>query len=97
MIDKEKIIAATRLFLEGIGEDPNRAGLCETPERVARMCEDMYGGLQEDAQEHLSKQFPAPKSEMVIEKDIVFYSMCCAYIEPLHPLPTDFFHSKAAL
>ena len=39
MIDQEKVKQAVRLFLEGIGEDPNREGLIETPERIARMCE----------------------------------------------------------
>jgi GTP cyclohydrolase I len=82
MIDKEKIMAAVRMLLEGIGEDPNREGLLETPERVARMCEDMFGGLSEDAGVHLSKQFPAPDSEIVIEKDIVFYSTCEHHLLP---------------
>ena len=82
MIDKDKVMAAVRMFLEAIGEDPDREGLTETPERVARMCEDVYGGLQEDPQEHLSKQFSAPDSELVIEKDIVFYSTCEHHLLP---------------
>jgi len=82
MIDKEKILTAARMFLEGIGEDPDREGLTDTPERIARMCGDMFGGLFEDAGEFLSKQFPAPGSEMVVEKDIVFYSMCEHHILP---------------
>ena len=45
MIDKEKVEAAIRLFLEGIGEDVNREGLLGTPDRIARMCEEIYGGL----------------------------------------------------
>lgn len=44
-MDKEKIEQAVRLFLEGIGEDPNREGLLGTPDRVARMCSEIYGGL----------------------------------------------------
>jgi len=76
MVDKEKVMAAVRLFLEAIGEDPDREGLVETPERVARMCDDMYGGMVEDPGDHLSRQFSVPDSELVIEKDIVFYSMC---------------------
>ena len=82
MIDKEKIMAAVRMYLEGIGEDPGRDGLLETPERVARMCEDMFGGLDEDPAVHLSKQFPAPDSELVLEKDIVFYSTCEHHLLP---------------
>ena len=82
MVDKDKIIAAVRLFLEGIGETPDREGLVETPERVARMCEDIFGGFDEDPAEHLSRQFSAPDSEIVIEKDIVFYSTCEHHLLP---------------
>jgi len=82
MVDREKVMSAVRLFLEAIGEDLDREGLIETPDRVARMCEDMYGGLDEEPGEHLSKQFPAPNSELVIEKDIVFYSMCEHHLLP---------------
>jgi len=82
MLDKEKVMAAVRLYLEGIGEDPDREGLIETPERVARMCEDIFGGFGEDPREHLSKQFDAPDSEFVLEKDIVFYSTCEHHLLP---------------
>ena len=82
MIDKDKIMTAVRMFLEGIGEDPGREGLIETPDRIARMCEDMYGGTNEDPGAHLSRQFTEPESELVIEKDIVFYSMCEHHMLP---------------
>jgi len=82
LVDKEKVVAAVRLLLEGIGEDPDREGLVETPERVARMCEDMFGGMWEDPGEHLSRQFTAPDSELVVEKDIVFYSTCEHHLLP---------------
>jgi GTP cyclohydrolase I len=82
MIDKNKIMDAVRLFLEGIGEDPNRAGLLETPDRVARMCEDMFGGLDENSEEHLCKQFDSPNNDLVMEKDIVFYSICEHHLLP---------------
>jgi len=82
MLNKEKVMAAVRLFLEAVGEDPNREGLVETPERVARMCEDMFGGMLEDPGEHLSKRFSVPGSELVIEKDIVFYSTCEHHLLP---------------
>ena len=82
MIDREKVMAAVRLLLEGIGEDPEREGLVDTPERVARMCEHMYGGLDETPGVHLQKQFSAPDSELVIEKDIVFYSTCEHHLLP---------------
>ena len=51
-MNEEKIREAVRLFLEGIGEDPDREGLRDTPERVARMCGEIYGGLSGDAGEH---------------------------------------------
>ena len=82
MVDKEKIMTAVRMLLEGIGEDPNREGLVETPERVARMYEEIFGGLELDPGEHLSKQFPAPDSELVIERDIIFYSTCEHHLLP---------------
>jgi len=82
MVDKEKIMNAVRMFLEGIGEDPNREGLIETPDRVARMCEDMFGGLESKPEEHLSRRFPAPNNDIIIEKDIVFYSTCEHHLLP---------------
>ena len=82
MVDKDKVAKAVRLLLEGIGEDPGREGLAETPMRVARMCEEMFGGMREDPSEHLSVQFPAPSSELIIEKDIVFYSTCEHHLLP---------------
>ena len=58
-MDHEKIREGVRLMLEGIGEDVTREGLLETPDRIARMCEQIYGGLYEDASVHLRKQFQA--------------------------------------
>ena len=57
MMDSEKIKQGVRLILEGIGEDVNREGLRETPDRIARMYEEIYGGLYDDAKHHLSKVF----------------------------------------
>lgn len=57
MVDQKKIEQAVRLLLEGIGEDPDREGLVETPKRIARMYEEIFGGMCEDAKEHLAKQF----------------------------------------
>ncbi|MCL2408685.1 MAG: GTP cyclohydrolase I FolE [Oscillospiraceae bacterium] len=82
MVDKEKVMSAVKLLLEGIGEDPTREGLLDTPERVARMYEEIFGGMDEDAGEHLSKQFSAPGSEIVIEKDISFHSTCEHHLLP---------------
>ena len=76
MMDHEKIKQGVRLMLEGIGEDISREGLLETPDRIARMCEQIYGGLYEDPAAHLNKQFQAINNNIVIEKDITFYSVC---------------------
>ncbi|MHC1721747.1 MAG: GTP cyclohydrolase I FolE [Aminipila sp.] len=84
MIDKEKIQAGVKLLLEGIGEDIHREGLIETPERIARMYEEIFGGMVEDPATHLSKRFHVKNNEMVIEKDIVFYSTCEHHILPFY-------------
>ena len=84
MIDQEKVKKAVRLLLEGIGEDADREGLIETPDRIARMCEEIYGGYEEDAKEHLCKTFHVENSDMVVEKDITFYSTCEHHLLPFY-------------
>ena len=82
-IDKPRIEAAIREFLIGIGEDPDREGLEGTPDRVARACEEIFGGMQEDPSFHLLRQFNEPGNEdMVILKDIPFASMCEHHLLP---------------
>lgn len=82
MIDKNKIEEAVKLLLEGIGENVNREGLIETPNRVARMYEEIFGGLECDAKDYLIKTFESDMNDMVIEKDISFYSMCEHHLMP---------------
>ena len=84
MMDYEKIREGVRLLLEGIGEDVDREGLRETPDRIARMCAEIYGGLYEDPGEHLKKQFTVERNDMVIEKDITFYSTCEHHLLPFY-------------
>lgn len=84
MIDKEKVEAGVRLILEGIGEDVNREGLFETPDRIARMYEEIFGGMDMDAAEPLKKRFHASNNEMVVEKDITFYSTCEHHMLPFY-------------
>ena len=84
MVDHKKVEQAIRLLLEGIGEDPDREGLAETPDRIARMYEEIYGGMEEDAATHLSRTFTVDSSEMVVEKDITFYSMCEHHLMPFY-------------
>lgn len=82
-IDKLRIEAAVREFLIGIGEDPDREGLQGTPDRVARACEEIFGGLAEDPGAHLRKQFHEPgNEEMVVVRDIPFSSMCEHHLLP---------------
>lgn len=81
-MDEKKIEEAVKLFLEGIGEDVNREGLLETPARVARMCRQIYGGLTQDPEEHLRKQFVSESSQIVLEKEIPFYSTCEHHLLP---------------
>ena len=84
MVDKAKVEQAIRLLLEGIGEDPDREGLKDTPDRIARMCTEISGGLDEEADQHLLKQFQVENNEMVLEKDITFYSMCEHHLMPFY-------------
>lgn len=84
MVDKEKVEKGIRLILEGIGEDPEREGLLETPNRIARMYEEIFAGMEQDASEPLSKTFSIDNSGMVIEKDITFYSMCEHHFMPFY-------------
>ena len=83
-MDKEKIIAGAKLILEGIGEDLEREGLIETPERIARMYEEIFSGLGKDAEEILSKTFEVENNDLVIEKDITYFSMCEHHIIPFY-------------
>ena len=84
MIDQEKIKSAVKLLLEGIGEDPAREGLVETPDRVARMYAEIFAGMDEEASQLLSKVFTVESGGMVLEKDITFYSMCEHHMMPFY-------------
>lgn len=84
MIDQDRIKQGIRLILEGIGEDISREGLLDTPDRIARMYEEIFGGMEEDAGVHLSRTFHADHSEMVIERDITFYSTCEHHMLPFY-------------
>ncbi|HOD01946.1 MAG: GTP cyclohydrolase 1 [Firmicutes bacterium ADurb.Bin300] len=81
-MDKERIEKAVREILYAIGEDPDREGLLETPGRVARMYEEIFGGLSENPREHLKIFNGAGNEEMVIVKDIPLYSMCEHHLLP---------------
>lgn len=71
-MDKKKIQEGVKLILEGIGENPDREGLLDTPDRIARMYEEIFGGLTQTAEEPLSKTFHVKEQCVVLEKDITF-------------------------
>ncbi|MCM1190437.1 MAG: GTP cyclohydrolase I FolE [bacterium] len=82
MIDQNKIREGVRLILEGIGEDAAREGLLETPDRIARMYTEIFAGMEGDPAVPLSKVFAVEGGEMVLERDIVFYSVCEHHMLP---------------
>jgi GTP cyclohydrolase I len=81
-VDLKRVAAAVREILLAVGEDPDREGLRETPDRVARMYEEMFGGLRKDAAVVLRKTFAEKYDEMVLVKDIGFESMCEHHLLP---------------
>ncbi|MCK5711208.1 MAG: GTP cyclohydrolase I FolE [Hyphomicrobiaceae bacterium] len=82
-IDKVRVERAVRMFLEGIGEDPDRPGLRETPKRVAKMCEELFYGIGVDAAS-LVKVVPIERDydEIILERDIPFASFCEHHLLP---------------
>ena len=84
MIDQKKIQEAVTMILEAIGEDPSREGLVETPARVARMYAEIFSGLGHTAEVHLAKTFAVKSDDIVIERDIPFYSMCEHHLLPFY-------------
>ena len=83
-MDREKIMEGVKLILEGIGEDVEREGLLETPERVAKMYEELAGGYTDSASTHLVKRFDVENNDIVLEKDIEFYSLCEHHMLPFY-------------
>lgn len=81
-MDKPRIEAAIREILIAIGEDPDREGLVETPDRVARMYEEIFSGLEENPEKHLKIFTEEDNDEMVVVRDIPLYSMCEHHLIP---------------
>jgi len=81
-LDHQKIEAAIRMILEGIGEDPDREGLRLTPSRVANMYEEIFEGMGADPTTVLQAQFSEEHEEMILVKDIPLYSVCEHHMMP---------------
>ena len=83
-VDQERVARAVREILEAIGEDATREGLRETPRRIAEMYEELFAGLHQDPREVLTTGFQESHREMVILKNIPFYSLCEHHFLPFH-------------
>ena len=84
MVDQEKIRRAVRMILEAIGEDPDREGLRETPDRVARAYAEIFAGLYTDPDSVLDKTFDENHQELILVKDIPIFSCCEHHLVPFH-------------
>lgn len=82
MIDEEKIQIAVKMILEAVGEDTEREGLRDTPLRVAKMYSELFSGLHRDPKDELEVYFNEDHEEMVLVRDIPFYSMCEHHLLP---------------
>lgn len=82
--DAKKIEEGVRLLLEGIGEDPDRGGLEDTPERVARMFKEVFGGVGNDPADLVTVVKGADHDEMIMVKDIPLTSMCEHHLVPFN-------------
>lgn len=83
-MDLEKIQSAVRNILEAIGEDPEREGLRDTPYRYAKMCEEIFSGINQEPDKHLEVCFSEQHEEMVLVKDIPLYSFCEHHLLPFY-------------
>jgi GTP cyclohydrolase I len=81
-MDKKKIQKGVKLILEGIGEDPDRPGIKNTPKRIANLYEDIFSGLNTPTEEILKPIEGETHDEMVLLKDIPFYSICEHHLLP---------------
>jgi GTP cyclohydrolase I len=82
MIDEARLKRAVQEIIEAIGEDPGREGLRGTPQRVAEMYAELFSGLNKDPKEDLEVGFELGHREMVVLKDVPFYSMCEHHLLP---------------
>lgn len=84
MVDLKRIEAAALSIIEAIGENPHRQGMAETPRRIAEMYAELFSGIDMDPKAELMVGFEEGHHEMVIIKDILFYSMCEHHLLPFY-------------
>ena len=84
MENQEKVEQAVQQRLEALGENPEREGLLDTPKRVAKMYAEMFSGLNEDPKDQFTAVFSEVHDEVVLVKDIPFYSMCEHHLVPFY-------------
>ena len=84
MANQEKLEAAVYQLLEALEEDPKREGLLDTPKRVAKMYQEIFSGLNEDPKDQFTAVFTENHDEVVLVKDIPFYSMCEHHLVPFY-------------
>ena len=82
--DEEGVRQAVRLFLKSIGEDPDREGLLDTPDRIGRACKELFAGLGHGPEEVLKTKFKVDTDEMVLVRDIELFSVCEHHLLPFH-------------
>lgn len=83
-VDQELIERAVQEIIAGIGENPDREGLRETPRRIAEMYGELFSGINCDPKDVLAKSFEESHKEMVVLKDVPFYSLCEHHFLPFH-------------
>ena len=81
-VDRKKVEKAVRLLIEGIGDDPDRPGIQDTPRRVAQMCEEIFEGIDTDGESVVKVLASDQHDEIVLIRDIPFYSMCEHHLLP---------------
>ncbi len=84
MVDVKKVETAVSSILEAIGENPHREGIAETPRRIAEMYAELFSGIDKDPKVELMTEFEEGHREMIILKDIPFYSMCEHHLLPFY-------------
>lgn len=84
--DADGVKRAVRLYLQSIGEDPDREGLKDTPDRIARASQEIFSGMSQNPRDVLGARFNVATEDLVVVRDIEFYSVCEHHLLPFHGL-----------